>query len=65
MSRRLLGWLVPLSLLAGIALMLPFDSTATRVLGVACLLAFVVGGLFLIADPSFLAAEDEEDGDRP
>jgi hypothetical protein len=65
MSRRLVGWLVPLSLLAGIALMLPFDSTATRVLGVACLLAFVVGGLFLIADPSFLAAEDEGEGDRP
>ncbi len=49
-ARRL--W--PLLLLLGLALMIPFEATVTRVLGVACLVAFVVWGVFLIASPDYL-----------
>ncbi len=47
-------------LVAGLALMLVFDSAITRVLGVLALFAFIVIGVFLIADPVFLAEEEEE-----
>jgi hypothetical protein len=47
-------------LVAGLALLVPFDATITLALGVALLLAFVVCGVFLIADPAFL--EGDEDG---
>jgi hypothetical protein len=43
----------------GVALMIPFEAALTRVLGVACLAAFVVCGTFLVASPDFL----EGDGD--
>ena len=46
-------------LVAGLALMLVFDNAITRVLGVLALFAFIVIGVFLIADPAFLAEEDE------
>jgi hypothetical protein len=59
-SRRALAGLVAGCLVGGIALMIPFDAALTRALGVACLLGFVAGGLFLIADPALLA-DDEED----
>jgi threonine/homoserine efflux transporter RhtA len=58
-SRRALTVLVWVSFVAGLALMVPFSSSVTRVLGIACLFAFVAGGLFLAADPAFLAADDE------
>jgi len=47
-------------LAAGLVLMLAFESAITRVLGLLALFAFIVIGVFLIADPAFLAAEDEE-----
>jgi hypothetical protein len=47
-------------LVAGLALMLAFESTITRVLGILALFAFIVIGVFLIADPAFLAEDDEE-----
>ena len=47
MTRRL--W--PLLFVLGVALMVPFEATVTRILGMACLVAFVVVGLFLIAAP--------------
>jgi hypothetical protein len=59
MSRRLLSALFAASLLGGLVLMLGFDRPATRIAGVACLLAFVVAGVFLVADPEFLAADRE------
>jgi hypothetical protein len=43
----------------GLALMLAFESWITRLLGVLALFAFIVIGVFLIADPAFLAEEDE------
>jgi hypothetical protein len=45
---------------AGLLLMLLFEAWFTRLAGVACLFAFIVSGVFLIADPAFLAAEDED-----
>ena len=44
----------------GMLLMLIFEHWTTRVVGVVTLFAFIVSGVFLIADPAFLAAEDEE-----
>jgi hypothetical protein len=46
----------------GIGLMMPFEATLIRVLGVAALLGFVICGVFLIADPRMLAG-DEDGGD--
>jgi hypothetical protein len=45
----------------GMLLMLIFEHWTTRVVGVATLFAFIVSGVFLIADPAFLAQEDEGD----
>jgi len=41
----------PLLLVVGVLLMVPFESTITRVLGLASLIAFIVLGVFLIAAP--------------
>ncbi len=43
----------------GLLLMLLFEAWVTRVIGVVALFTFIVSGVFLIADPAFLAAEDE------
>jgi hypothetical protein len=45
-------------LAAGLVLMLGFDVWITRLLGVLALFAFIVIGVFLIADPDFLSEED-------
>jgi hypothetical protein len=44
---------------AGAVLMVGFEATITRILGVALLFAFIVSGVFLIADPAFLARDDD------
>jgi hypothetical protein len=56
-SRRLAACLV--CLVAGLGLMLFSELTVTRVLGVLALFAFVVIGVFTIADPEFLARDDD------
>jgi hypothetical protein len=38
--------------------MIGFEAAVTRVLGVLALFAFVVIGVFVIADPEFLGRED-------
>lgn len=48
-------------LVLGVGLLIPFDATITLVLGVACLLGFVVSGVVLVASPAFLAGDREED----
>jgi hypothetical protein len=62
MSRRAMegAWIA--LLVVGLALMLPFEETITLALGVACMLAFVGLGVFLIAHPSALLepGDDEE-----
>jgi hypothetical protein len=47
------------SLIAGVALMIPFEATITRILGVTLLFAFIAGALFLIAEPRFLERDRE------
>jgi hypothetical protein len=44
----------------GVALLVPFDWPVTIALGVACLLAWVAWGTWLIATPELLAGDDEE-----
>ena len=45
-------------LAVGLVLMLGFEAAVTRVLGVLALFAFIVIGVFLIADPDLLDSED-------
>jgi len=42
----------------GVVLMVGFDSPLTRVLGLLGLFGFIVGGVFLIADPVALGSEE-------
>jgi threonine/homoserine efflux transporter RhtA len=60
MSRRALERLWLGLLVAGLALMIPFEETVTLALGIACLLAFVGLGVFLMAHPSALLEDDED-----
>jgi hypothetical protein len=52
-------WLMLGCLGVGLVAMLAFESTITRVVGVLALFAFIVIGVFLIADPEFLAREED------
>jgi hypothetical protein len=63
-SRRALAALVLTCLLAGVVLMIGFETPLTRALGVACLFAFVAAGLFLIVDPVLLSDESDPIVDR-
>ncbi len=45
----------------GVALMIPFEETLTRLAGMIALATFVVLGVAAIAEPRFLAADDRED----
>jgi hypothetical protein len=47
-------------LVIGLGLMIPFEETITLALGIACMLAFVAVGVFLIAHPSALLDGDDE-----
>jgi hypothetical protein len=58
MSRRSLTALMLGCFAAGVVLMVGFEHPITRVLGVLALFAFVVSGVFVIADPEFLERED-------
>jgi hypothetical protein len=58
--RRPLMVVMLASLVIGLALMLPFEALVTRFLGVAALFTFIVSGVFLIADPGFLGADEDE-----
>jgi hypothetical protein len=44
----------------GLLLMLLFEAWVTRAVGVIALFGFIVTGVFVVADPAFLAAEDDE-----
>jgi hypothetical protein len=44
----------------GVALMIPFEATITRILGVAALFGAIVAGVFAIASPELLS-DDEDD----
>ena len=49
------------SLVLGVVLMVGFEAAITRIVGVAALFAFIVSGVFLIADPEFLGPEEDHD----
>jgi hypothetical protein len=57
-SRRLLGVTVG-SFVLGSAIMLGFDAPLARIAGVALLFTFIVSGVFLIADPEWLARDED------
>jgi hydroxyethylthiazole kinase-like sugar kinase family protein len=44
----------------GVLFMIPFEAWFTRVLGVGCLVGAIVAGVFAIATPEFLEAEEDE-----
>jgi hypothetical protein len=46
--------------IGGVALMIPFEATVTRILGMTLLFAFIIIGLLLIAEPEFLAGDEED-----
>ena len=62
MNVRLLRICIALGVI-GLVAMLPFDAWYTRLIGVACLLGFVVTGVFLIASPWYLDQEQDEPAD--
>jgi len=43
----------------GVGLMVPFEATITRILGMTFLFAFIVGGAFVIAEPGFLSGDED------
>jgi hypothetical protein len=51
------------SFLLGAALLFLFEHTLTRIVGVAALFAAIVGGVFAIATPELLEAEDDGEPD--
>jgi hypothetical protein len=59
MTRRRKGLLIAAAFVLGVGLMIPFEATVTRVFGMGFLFAFVVGGVFEIAEPGFLSSDDE------
>jgi hypothetical protein len=48
----------------GVVIMFPFDAWFTRLGGMAFLVAFVITGVFLIANPAYLSRDSAEE-DRP
>jgi pyridoxal biosynthesis lyase PdxS len=58
-GRRVRRMLPVLFLAIGVGLMIPFDAALTRVLGMVCLVAFVATGVFGVANPAFLAGDDD------
>jgi hypothetical protein len=55
----LVAWTVA-AIVLGSGLLLAFEHPVTLAVGVLLLLAFIVMGVFLIADPGYLAARPEE-----
>jgi hypothetical protein len=56
--RQRLGAFTLAALVVALTLNLLFEHTLTRIVGVVAMFAFIVSGIFLIASPSFLDAEE-------
>jgi hypothetical protein len=56
--RDRLGAFTLAALVVALVLNLLFEHTLTRVVGVVAMFAFIVAGVFLIASPRFLDAEE-------
>jgi hypothetical protein len=48
------------SFVLGVALMIPFEDVFTRIVGIAALFTAIVAGVFAIATPEFLEADEDE-----
>ena len=59
MTRRPLLVFTLACFVVGIGLMIPFEALVTRIIGVTALFAFIVSGVFLIADPAFLGPDED------
>jgi hypothetical protein len=46
------------SFVLGVALMIPFEYTLTRIVGIAALFVAIVAGVFAIATPEFLESDE-------
>ena len=55
-------WTLVALLVIGSGLMLPFEEWYTRLGGMAFLFAFVVLGVFQVAEPGFLRSDAKDDG---
>ena len=60
MSERRLTFAAVAAFVLGVALMIPFEATVTRIAGVLCLFAFIVIGVFAIATPERLGDPPED-----
>jgi hypothetical protein len=60
-DRRRLAAATAGAFLLGVAFMIPFEYTVTRILGVISLAAFVVLGMRLVAAPAFLERDRAEE----
>jgi hypothetical protein len=49
------------SFVLGVALMIPFENVFTRIVGITALFVAIIAGVFAIATPEFLGADDEDD----
>jgi hypothetical protein len=58
LSRRPLAAAMLVSLVVAVGAMVPFEHPATRAVGVAAIFAFIVSGVFLIADPRWLDGDE-------
>jgi preprotein translocase subunit SecD len=56
--RGRLGAFTLAALVFALVFMLLFEATVTRIVGVVAMIAFIVAGVFLIASPGFLDAEE-------
>jgi hypothetical protein len=59
LKRRPLLVFMLASLAVGLVLMLGYHAPVTRIVGVSALFAFIVSGVFLIADPAFLGPDED------
>ena len=59
MTRRQAPIAVLIAFALGVGLMIPFEEWFTRLLGMGFLLAAIIGGIFVIAEPRFLSSDDE------
>lgn len=51
--------------IVGLVLMLGFDTTITRIVGVACIFGALALGVAVIATPEFLSADQDEEAEDP
>ena len=54
-------WTLAALLVVGCGLMLPFEEWYTRLAGMTFLFAFIVLGVFQIAEPGFLGGDEEDE----